>query len=452
MSGTGPGAPGPRRELLCWAFALLAVAYAFFVYQGMGPMPSVLSPRWYQPRGFLRLWDWLAFAFEPPRRVIPVFAFPAAALAAAVFLSGRSALARALALSSLVATVLFCFYGQFAVRVWEFFHWRGSVVLALTAVCVGFALAAPFLAASWLRLSWTWRLVTYLPVVFAVIALIRNATGTDPHLRFAISPWPAIPVFGIEVGALFVMVWLLGATLGVTGLARARAGAPRLVSIGGGIALGIGVPCALLALGSALSMLPFRAGGGTLVAVAAACGLAILLTGTLAARGGADVLRRRALHLAVGTALIAVPLLTGEAWARWDYYWTREHRAGELIDALQRYYNKEQVYPDELDELVTGHYLDALPQPDIGFGFLYDGKFRYRSFGTSYILEFPAPRWVECAYSPPYEDEDDDEDAAANEKKDEDLEAWESADYAAPGGDESLGGSWSCPSKPPELW
>jgi hypothetical protein len=439
--------PARRWEALSWVFALLALAYAAFIHHGIGPMPIVSSPAWYQPRGFLPLWEWLAWAFDPPRRIFPVFTLPAALLCAAVFFTGRSAVARALALSSVVATVLFCFYGQFAARVWEFFQWRGSAVLALTSLCVGFALAAPFLAASWLRLSWALRLAVYLPVVFAVIALIRNATGTDPSLRFAISPWPAIPVFGIEVGALFVMVWLLGAALGVAGLARARAGGPKAAAIAAGVLLGIGLPCGLLALGSALSMLPFRAGRGTLLSVAGACALAILLSGTLGKRRDPAVLRRRALHLAVGAGLIAVPLLSGEAWARWDYYWTREHRAGELTDALQRYYDKEQVYPDELDELVSGGYLDALPEPDIGFGFLYDGSFRYRSFGTSYILEFPAPRWVECAYSPPYEDEDDEEAG-----DDEDLEAWESADYAAPGADDSLGGSWSCPSKPPELW
>ena len=48
-----------------------------------------------------------------------------------------------------------------------------------------------------------------------MIALVRNATGTDPSLPFSISPWPAVPVFAIEVGALFVMVWMLGAALGV---------------------------------------------------------------------------------------------------------------------------------------------------------------------------------------------------------------------------------------------
>jgi hypothetical protein len=449
-------APGHERrwELLCWAFALLAVAYAAAVHHGIGPRPMSLHLDWYQPRGFLEEWDWLSWAFEPPRRLFVVLTLPVLALTAAVFITGRSALPRALALSSVVATLLFCFYGVIAQRIWEFFFWRASAVLVLMSLAVGFAMAAPFLAASWLRLGWPLRLALYLPVCFAVVAFIRNATGTDLNLRFAISPWPAVPVFGIEVGALFVMVWLLGAAIGVAGLAWARAGGPRVPAILGGIALAIAVPVALLAAGSALSMLPFRAGAGTLLAVAVACALAVALAGTVGVRRRAEALRERAVHLAVGAALIALPLLSAEAWARWDYYTTREHRAGELIDAMQRYYEKEDIYPDELDELVAGGYLDRLPEPAIGFGFLYDGRFRYRSFGTSYILEFPAPRWVECAYNPPYEDEDGEEGEEAVEEReaDEELEAWETADYAAPGAGESLGGAWSCPSRPPELW
>ena len=104
--------------------------------------------------------------------------------------------------------LLFAFYGVRAPFVWNFFHWRASAVLSLTALVVGFSLAAPWLAQSWLRLSWPLRLLVYLPIVFAVFAFVRNATGTDESLQFAISPWPAVPVFGIEVAALFIAAWL----------------------------------------------------------------------------------------------------------------------------------------------------------------------------------------------------------------------------------------------------
>jgi hypothetical protein len=449
LSQGGAEAAGSwRGEIVCWALALAAVAYAFAVQQGLGPAPGHANLRWYEPSGFLSRWDALAWSFATSRRVILVFTLPAALLAAGVFVSGRSALARALALSSLVASLLFAFYGDVAVRVWEFFHWRASAVIAVTGLVLGFALAAPSLARSWLALSWPLRLAVYLPVCLLVVAFMRNATGTNVNLRFAISPWPAVPVFGIEVGALFVMVWLMGAALGVLGIARMRSGGgPGWIALG--VAAGIGLPVALVAAGSALSLLPFRAGAGTLAGVAAACALAIALSGLL---GRAEALSARARHLGVGALLIAVPLLSGEVWARFDYYWTRQHRAQQLIDAMQRYYDKEQIFPDELSELVEDGYLEALPEPAIGFGFLYDEPFRYRSFGTSYILEFPAPRWVECAYSPPYEEEDEE---AAEEEDGGDLEAWETADYAkteGEGDDEALGGAWSCPEKPPELW
>ena len=50
-------------------------------------------------------------------------------------------------------------------------------------------------------------------------------------------------------------------------------------------------------------------------------------------------------------------------------------------------------------------------------------------------VEFPAPRWVQCHYTPAPLAEDLDED--------------EKAELAAEGGLEE---SWSCPSAPPELW
>jgi hypothetical protein len=422
VTAPSAGERGTRRlELLGWLLTGLAVLYAYFVHQGMGPEP--LGPRrtWYEPHGFLHDVNGLAWAFASPARSIVLLALPAAALVAAVFIASRSALARALALSAWVSVLLFGFYGTVAPPIWEFFSWRGSAVLVLTALTVGFALAAPFLARSWLRLTVSWRLLFYAPVCFAVIALIRNATGTDESLRFSVSPWPAVPVFGIEVGALFVMVWLAGVGLGTWGLAQ---GGVRHAAQGA--VLGISAPVALVALGSGLSLLPFKADASTLGALAAACAVGIGLA-AVRERLRPEALGERARHLAVGAALLAVPLVLGEVWARLDYYWTRDQRARELIDAMDRFYAREEIYPDELEDLVAAGDLDAIPEPSIGFGFLYDGRFEYRSFGTGFILEFPAPRWVQCAYTPPYEDEEEE-------------------------GGAGFGGSWSCPSNPPELW
>ena len=135
--------------------------------------------------------------------------------------------------------------------------------------------------------------------------------------------------------------------------------------------------------------------------------------------------------LALGGLLLGMPLLLGQILARLDYTTTREIRAGRVIDALQLHYERESVYPENLQELVGAGDLAELPRPRIGFALLSPQDFLYQSFGTSYVLEFSAPRWIQCAYNPPYQDE-------YGEEEEEELE--------------DLGGSWSCPSKPPELW
>ena len=64
-------------------------------------------------------------------------------------------------------------------------------------------------------------------------------------------------------------------------------------------------------------------------------------------------------------------------------------------------------------------------------------EFVYQNFGESYLLEFSAPRWIQCAYNPPY--------------REDEGEAAEEGAAAEP--DDGMGrGEWSCPSKPPELW
>ena len=132
------------------------------------------------------------------------------------------------------------------------------------------------------------ELLVYLPVVFLVFAFVRNATGTDESLQFAISPWPAVPVFGIEVAALFVAAWLAGTGVGALAIARKqRAGGPgawlRLLA---GLLLAIALPVLLLWIGSQLGLFPFRAGARTFQGVALVTALSIALVG-----GGAP--RRR---------------------------------------------------------------------------------------------------------------------------------------------------------------
>ena len=453
---------GSRRSLAAtlfgWAAVAAALLYAVLVHYGVGPSNKGMAWHWYTPRTFLLDIELLYPVFESLGRALLGTAIPAAALAACAIALCRSAVGRALALASIVAVLLFTFYGVQAPFVWDFFHWRASAVLALTAVVVGSSLAAPWLAQSWLRLAWPLRLLVYLPIVFAVFALVRNATGTDESLRFAISPWPAVPVFGIEVAALFIAAWLAGTGIGLWAIARSHVPGSRrqwgpLVA---GVLFAIALPALLLWIGSRLGLFPFRAGAKTFLGASILTAISIAV-GPLV-RGGGVRLRRRARHALVGAVLIGIPLVGSEAMARYDYYVTREIRARRIIDALDLYLQRETVYPDALQDLVDAGDIDAIREPSIGFGFLYDAKFRYQNFGTSFILEFAAPRWVECAYTPPFSDEEEEEEDGSGDGDERaapinpaDADAPDDADEAGGDGD-SLGEAWSCPSKPPELW
>ena len=45
--------------------------------------------------------------------------------------------------------------------------------------------------------------------IAAAVAFERNVTGTDDTLLFAISPWPVVQVFGLEVFASIIAVLLM---------------------------------------------------------------------------------------------------------------------------------------------------------------------------------------------------------------------------------------------------
>jgi hypothetical protein len=426
-------AGGRARAAIGWLALAALIGWSACVHHGVGPLRPGVEPPWYAPRASLFAHEATAALLAPPALAFAALGLPALLLAICAAVGTGSALVAALATSCAAATLLFAFYGVVAPFPWEFFGWRGSAAICGVAAAVGFSLAAPLLARSWLALRWPARVLVFAPFALAVLALLRNATGTDASLPFAISPWPAVPVFGLEVAALLVAIWLAGAAAGVAWIARPRAGAaPRAMLAG--LALGAGTSLALLAAGSAAGLFPFHASLRPLAPLGAACAVAILVACRVGARDPA-ALAVRARTLAVGAALVGIPLLAGQVWAWSDYYRTREIRAREIIDALHGYIEREGLYPDELDQLVAAGLLPRIPEPAIGFSWLYDGSFRYESYGTSYLLEFPAPRWVQCHYTPA--------------PLVEDLDPEERAELAADGGLEE---AWSCPSTPPELW
>ena len=446
--------PATLRLVVPGVLLLLSIAYALLLHHGLGPRPEVPDSalRWWSPRGFLTQalvgssWETL---LGDRAKGIAVFGAPSLLLMIAIWAATRSALARAAAVTTTVATVFFLYYALGsgnAQMVWNFFHWRWSGTMLAVAIVVGCSIASPWLAASWLRLAWQAQLTWFLPIIGLVLVTERNITGTDSVLPFAISPWPAVQVFGFEAIATTLAAELAGVALALLGLywlCRGLRARGLLVLLAGVV-----LPAGWLALG-ADGLLPFRVTQGRLVGAVIVCAV-LLAVAALGVRLDPERLRRRAVHTAAAALLLGLPLFVGQAWARWDYTRTRDVHAQRIIDALRAYYEKDASYPESLDQLVEAGLLPAIPKPQIGFPFpgSDDSVFTYQGFGTSYLLEFSAPRWVQCAYNPPYLDEDAEEDAG-----DAPDVAHGGDASAAEDGEAKLGdGAWSCPSKSPELW
>lgn len=434
---TAEATPARRSLALTWVgwiLTTLLLAYAALVHKGIGPIPRNLESNWFNPSTFLLgalQASGLGAAMESAGSAIALLTLPALAAALAVFFTTRSAVARMLSTASVIAVAVFVYYGVQAPGVWSFFHWRWSACVVLFSLCLGGALTAPLLAESWKRRGWLSRLILYLPLFAAAVVFERNVTGTDDTLAFAISPWPVVQVFGLEVFASVIAVLLVGVAIGLWMVSRGLERTPGdLVALSVVAAvLTPAIPTTALWLASQQGLVPFRAGPVLLAATAAIALVTLVITARLGIGRSSGRLSRRSRIWALGGLLLGLPLLVGQTLTRLDYTTTRDGGAQQVIDALHRHFEKESLYPETLTELVAAGELEEIPRPRIGFAFLSQQDFLYQSFGTGYILEFSAPRWIQCAYNPPYQDEYEEE---------EELE--------------DLGGAWSCPSKPPELW
>jgi hypothetical protein len=458
--GRPPGARASRGAAGAIALAAL-VGWGALLYWGVGPPPQQLAPPWWQPRGFLLGSPLVTLFGEHWRLAIAGLWLPALALLGAVVALSRSALLRTLALCAALACFLFLFYGLRSPgpQIWTFFRWRGSAVMLGIAGVTAIASFAPLLARSWLRLGGLGRVASYAPVVAGAAVLASHVTGTDSSLAFAISPWPVVTVFGFDFVALLVACAFacIGFALAAWRLRKRNllASAAALLALAGAVAwVSRAQPSRLAVLAAAL--------------VAALAALA--LAG--AARGGfSRGLRSAAGYAALAGVGLALPLFAGQAWSALDYRETRDVRAQAIIDALAAFYAREGAYPEELRELVAGNDLAGIPRPRIGLAGLSQQAFIYQNFGTDYLLEFSAPGWTQCAYSPPWQDAPDealeepdlepepglDAEAAPAGAAPEEAEEPLDHDESAGGEDdadeiESLPGSWSCPSRPPELW
>ncbi|HTF34761.1 MAG TPA: hypothetical protein VK714_13815 [Myxococcota bacterium] len=437
---------------------LALLAWAFAIHHGIGPTPSSGARAWWQPRGFLTNWlqaTSLGLWIDSPRAGLVAFSLPAALLLVALFATSRSALARTMGLAAVLATLLFLFYGMGETRpvIWGFFGWRGSAVMICTAVVTAAALCAPLLAGSWLKQAWSLRIAAYLPVLAVVVWTQRNVTGTDPRLPFAISPWPVVSFFGIEIGGALIAGLLACVALLLAGVGPLRS-RPALALLAIGVALATPLVWVRLHFGTGMALL-----GAAIVLAAVA--MAAAANGRSPKRTPRPPkLQVATRSTAVGALLVAFPILCGDFAVAHDYTVTRSQNAQQIIDALAHYFQREHSYPDSLGELVAAKDLVEIPRPQVGFGGG-DEAFTYQNFGASYILEFSAQRWMQCAYNPPWSDDsasaedaphsavgatttpgDTDEKSASGARED----AGDASD------DERIHGAWSCPTKPPELW
>jgi hypothetical protein len=424
------GARRPSRGLVGAGALAALVVYGAFVHHGIGPSRGRAGLEWWQPRGFL-LGGVPDGIIDDVRIALAVFLVPALVLAALVWRGTRSALARTVAVWMVLGAALCVYYGLEAAGIWRFFHWRGSAVMWLFALAVAVALVSPWLAERFERLAWPARLALYLPAALLVLACMRNATGTDQSLQFAISPWPVVPFFGLELVVPVVCFALACVALARTSLGAGAGPVARGVVSGVACAVAILLVVAAVARGVSLDW--------KVSALASCLAAAVLARGRISERGGGGAPPGR--RAALGALGVAAPVLAGLLWVEDDYRVTRDERAARINEGLQAYLAREGQYPDRLDDLVEAGLLRKVPEPRVGFAFLDRPQFVYQNFGINYLLEFSAPRWVQCAYNPPYFDEEDGEE---EEFEDEEIPSEEDED--------GLPGSWSCPSKPPELW
>jgi hypothetical protein len=449
--------PSGQRLAIVGGLVLALLAWALAIHHGIGPVPVKGATAWWQPRGFLTRWlqaTSLGLWVDSPRAGLLVFSLPPALLLVALFAATRSALARTIGVTALLATLLFVFYGMGETRsvIWGFFHWRGSGVMVCTALVTAAALCAPLLAHSWLALGWPLRVASYLPVLAVAVWAQRDVTGTDPVLPFAISPWPVVSFFAIEIGAALIAAALAWFALLMAGFGALRS-RPAVALLTLGVALATPPAWIWLHLGLEMGLLAVAVALAALTIVVSASGG----PGWRAARGPRIHAAARA--TAVGAILVALPIVCGDFAVAHDYTVTRSQNAQRIIDALAQYFQRVHSYPETLKELVDAKDLAEIPRPRVGFGSGND-VFTYQNFGSSYILEFSAQRWMQCAYNPPWADDSGDTDeeshsatgAPTNGDADEKAPSGAREDAGSASDDERIHGAWSCPTKPPELW
>ena len=438
---------------LIYILTLAAMLVGYYEFLGPGPTPSELVEdlEWWRPYGFAHTWK-LFGALERladeggPGALVPLglFWLPPFALLIRGFKLYRSAVLRSLSVTCFFVLVTLVYYGYMADRVWRFFEWRSPAVAATLGGITAASLFAPSLLQAALARTRVWTGFSLAGALAVVFLLTTEITGTDSSMRFNISPWPVVTLFGLLLIGSGLAAFHCAAGLG-TWLA-ARLGGARGLAIGT-VAAGV--------LSAALTPAIFRAPGiGTLLTLAGIGAIYALVRARIGPRSRDEAARAGLVALAAG--VFAFLTISGSNRVAIAYQTTaRNETALQVLVALERFREDRGAYPERLRHLVPD-FLEEVPRPRIGLILNDDDEFNYTNLGDSYLLEFSSVQWVQCGYSPPYDfakysDEDLDEDLEEDEE--EGLEDQpEDPELKALLADHGLEGAWNCQDAPPKLW
>ncbi len=441
--------------------AVLAVFYYYFIGAGPGPSELPEDLEWWRPRGWLLRWDVLMGLAEMRDRegvagLVPVFLFwiPPLALALVGFYLLRSAIMRVVVVWLSLLLGVFAYYGVSAERVWRFFEWRFTAVAASFLAIVAVCFFAPSLVRALARIPRVIAAGLLLALLAGLFLLQTEITGTDSNMRFNISPWPVLTVFGMLFFGYILASFHLAAGAGLW-IANLRPGA-------GGILAGLAA--AALIAGGASFLIFSEPAAGRVAFFAIVAGAYMLLARALTVESPTPARDSSRSRVAAGALIVAL-IYVGNMAATRNQVRARDVTAQQVLVALESYKAERQEYPESLEDLVPS-YIDELPYPRIGLIRDEDDEFNYRNFGDSYALEFNSVRWVQCAYSPPYSFASYDEDEEEDEDYDDgDLQGWDAeVDVAARAKTDEeratterlreagLEGSWNCPKEPPKIW
>ncbi|MFQ5699137.1 MAG: hypothetical protein ACE5IL_12730 [Myxococcota bacterium] len=452
-----------QRVLYLLILAAMLVGY----YEGLGPGPGpsdlIEDLEWWRPAGFAHTWALFAglerLAEGGGRGALValgLFWLPAVAMLAWGLRLFRSAILRTWATTSFLLLLILSYYGYLAEGVWRFFEWRSVAVAATFAGVVASALFAPSLVRGALARSRVWTALALAGTFAGVFLLSTEITGTNSEMRFNLSPWPVVTLFGLLLIGSAIATFHVAAGLG-TWLA-ARLGGPRGLTAGA-------LAAALVAAALTPAVLHDPGAGALVAASLLSAGYAVARC-RLGPKGGAEA-ARRGLQVAAAGAFVFLAIQVSNRAAIVFQTTARNRTATQVLVAVEAYRKAHGSYPDHLRDLVP-EFFKEVPRPRIGLILDDDDRFLYRNLGDSYLLEFNSVEWVQCGYSPPYDvaeysDEDSEDEAGAPEYDlpegfgGGDDEGSEQAkpmdpDLKAVLADFGLEGAWNCENAPPKLW